>query len=101
MHGSFGPVALLEAVAINNHRQIVQPIVGGRHSRLPVTALLQFTIASQNEDAPALICQFGSESSSHSNWQTMTQGAGICLYARYLVAVRVPIQARKRLHERI
>ena len=44
-HRALGRVALLEAVAVDDDRQVVEAEVRGRHGRFPVAALLQLAVA--------------------------------------------------------
>ena len=59
MHRLLGPVALLQAVAVNDHGQVVELIVRGRHGRLPVAPLLQLAVAGEREDPPAAVLELG------------------------------------------
>ena len=43
--------ALLQSVAVDDHDEVVEAAVAGRHHRLPVAALLQLAVAEQDEDA--------------------------------------------------
>ncbi len=55
VHRLLGPVALLQAVTVNDHGQVVELIVCCRHGCLPVAALLQLTIAGQCKHPPTTV----------------------------------------------
>src|SRR5829696_7688906 len=73
--------ALLESVAVHDHGQPVQLVMGGGHHGLPVASLLQLAIANR----------YG---------QSMTERTSVGLNPGNIVAVRVAVELGQRLEER-
>src|SRR5262249_50508046 len=64
---SLGLVTLLQAIAINNYREVVQPVLGGGHGGLPVATFLQFAVSGQHESVPHAIAYLGCLGNADTN----------------------------------
>src|SRR5215218_3961582 len=91
--------SLLEAVAIDDHCEPVELVLGGGHQGLPVAALLKLAVAEQNVCTAAGDVQLGRQRMADGDWQPVPEGSGIGLDSPDLVAVGVPVERRQRLQE--
>ena len=74
-------VPLLQAVAIHDPGQVVQPEVRRGHRRLPVAALLELAVAGEDEGAPSRIIHLRAQRRAHRHRQPVTERAGARLDA--------------------
>ena len=95
-----GGGALLQPVAVHDHRQRVELVLRGRHHRLPVGALLQLAVAGEHVGAAARHVELGRDGVADGDGQAVAERPGVGLDARDLVAVGVPVQPGQRLQER-
>ena len=65
--------ALLKAVAIHHDAQVLQPVVAGRHQRLPVRAFLQLTITHHDKRTARRAVELARERGAHGDRQPMSQ----------------------------
>src|SRR5215831_15396766 len=74
-------VSLLNAVPINNEREIVELVLTRRHRGLPVAALLEFAIASQDESSPVRIVHLGCQRTPYGYGETVPERSSICFHS--------------------
>ena len=83
---------VLEAVAIDDGRHLVEFEVGGSHHRLPVLALVEFTVAQQAVAAPGGAVDAGRQRQPQAERQPHAQRAAAHLDARRGAAHDVALQ---------
>src|ERR1700674_18042 len=96
-----GRRTLLKAVAVDNDRQAIQPELGSRHCRLPDTALLKLAITADHVRAPVRSGNLRSEGSADADAQSVAQWSRTGLHTRHLARIRMTIQPRQWLLERV
>ena len=96
-HRVFRRVALLEPVAIDDDSQVVEPEVDGGHDGFPVAALLEFTIAREDEGAALGAVHLRRKRDADGDRQAVAERPGIGLDAGHLVAIGVAVQPRQWL----
>ena len=89
----------LQAVVVDDDRQIVQLVVSGGHKCLPNLPLLALAVTQQGKDLRVLAQLFGAQSHAHSDGAALAQGAGGGIHAGNLLAVRMSLQDAVELAE--
>lgn len=88
----FGASALLQAVAVDDQRQVRQLVVARQGCGLPIRALLQLTVAGQHKGALTRPRDLARNGDACRHGQPMPQRAGVCFNAGQVVAVGVTVQ---------
>src|SRR5215469_15265437 len=100
-NSAFGEITLLDSVSIDNDGQGIETILLRAHCRFPVRTFLKFPVANEHKHPPRFTPHARRQSHAHPNWQRMTKRSGIGFHARQFVFVRVSVQHRERIHERL
>src|SRR5260370_6496409 len=100
MHGTFCEVTLLESIAVDDDGQVVQLVMRGRESRLPVAALLELAVTCQHKCAPRRAIHLGRERTSNGDRQAVPERSGIGFDTWHLGTVGMATEAREGLHVR-
>ena len=90
--------ALLQAVAVDDQGQVGELAVAGGHRRLPVAAFLQLAVAGDDEGAEIGAVHLPGDGDADRDRQAVAERPGIGLDAGNVVAVRMAVQLRQRLH---
>ncbi len=91
--------ALLEAVVVDDQRQIVEAELGGGHDGFQLEPSCILAVARQHEGAVGGARKLGGLGHADGNGQAVAERAGVGLDTRNLVAVRVAVEARHGLQE--
>ena len=97
-HDIFRGSADLQPVAVDNRKQIIQLVIGARHSRFPNAAFGLFAVTHQHKRAVGFVQPFGRDGHANAYRQPVPQRAGAHFHAGRTV-VGVPNQAAARLRK--
>ena len=93
------PRALLQAVVVDDQRQVVELVLRGRRDGFPVRALLHLPVAGDDIGLPRRMIELGGNRHADAHGQPMPERAGVGFHPRHLGAVGVAVEARMRLEE--
>src|SRR5215472_11368618 len=88
----FGKVPLLDAVSVDDHDQIIELIVPGRHRGLPVRSLLELSVARKHVDAPSHLLHAAGERRSNADRKSVSEWPRVGLDAGRLVAIGMSVE---------
>ncbi len=98
--GVLGARALLQPVAVDDERQVVEPVVGRAHQRLPVAALLHLAVTGDDERPSRPSGELRADRGADADGQTVPERTRVRLDPGDLVPVGMSVQRGERGHER-
>ena len=88
---------LLEVVAVDDQREVVELVLGGRRGGFPVLPLAELAVAGQHVGVVALLVDPGGQGVADSDRQPLAERAGRGFDARQPLHVRVPFERAAEL----